>query len=175
MSNNQWSDWSDWIEWSGGECPLDNGTEYTVKLRGGYPMDVEDKPEDLDWHNSGGSGDIIAYRYRLVDTVKKPKTTLEFGDTVHILGEKYIFISEEGGHIQSVDERGQVKVCPKEVFDEFKPNPKQERRKALMEVWRKQDLEFAHDTEASDINWVAGDVITFIEENKDEIIAALTK
>ena len=52
--------YGDWIPWKGGECPVERGDVVRVKAKNGE-IDT-DKAHFYDWHHTGSSLDIIAYR-----------------------------------------------------------------------------------------------------------------
>lgn len=51
----------DWIEWGGGLCPLLNGDNCEVRMRGGEIMHPA-QPYNLAWDHDGADKDIIFYR-----------------------------------------------------------------------------------------------------------------
>ena len=98
--------------------------------------------------------------------------TLNFGDKLHIAGVPYVVIFERNGEVETVDCEGRIEKCPKERFDEFKPNPAEKRAEMLLSCWKKQALSFAHDDINTDV--VLDEVLGFMENNKDEIISILS-
>ena len=49
-----------WIPWAGGECPVERRAVVRVKAKNGE-IDT-DKAHFYDWHHTGSSFDIVAYR-----------------------------------------------------------------------------------------------------------------
>jgi hypothetical protein len=122
------------------------------------PLDVEvyDTPEDF-WA-AYGEGQM---------------NTLQFGDKLHIAGVPYVVIFERNGEVKTVDCEGRIEKCPKERFDEFKPNPVEKRAEMLLSCWKKQALSFAHDDLNTEV--VLDEMLRFMENNKDEIISILSQ
>jgi len=52
--------YDDWIPWAGGECPVERRAVVMVRGKNGE-VDT-DKAHFYDWHHTGSSLDIIAYR-----------------------------------------------------------------------------------------------------------------
>ena len=96
---------------------------------------------------------------------------LNFGDKLHIAGVPYVVIFERNGEVETVDCEGRIEKCPKERFDEFKPSPAEKRAEMLLSCWKKQSLAYAHDERHTEV--ILDELITFMENNKDEIISIL--
>jgi hypothetical protein len=100
--------------------------------------------------------------------------TLKFGDKLHIAGVLYVVVWERAGEVETVDCEGRIEKCPKERFDEFKPNPVEKRAEKLLSCWKKQGTEWAYDDMNTSITHSVEDIISFMEKNKDEIISILS-
>jgi hypothetical protein len=103
---------------------------------------------------------------------EKQMNTLQFGDKLHIAGVPYVVVFERNGEVETVDCEGRIEKCPKERFDEFKPNPVEKRAEMLLSCWKKQALDYAHDDRNTET--VLDEVLGFMENNKDEIISILS-
>jgi hypothetical protein len=99
---------------------------------------------------------------------------LNFGDKLHIAGVPYVVVFERNGEVETVDCEGRIEKCPKERFDEFKPDPVEKRAEMLLSCWKRQGIEFAYDSINTRTTHRVEDIISFIEDNKDEIISILS-
>mgnify|MGYP001613077716 CR=1 FL=1 len=80
---------AEWIEWSGGVCPIDPGTKVYVKQRDGIEAGpaaalvwgTTDDPDFSNWHHTGETDDIIAYRIgsQAIRSIDAPPTEGEVG------------------------------------------------------------------------------------------------
>lgn len=103
---------------------------------------------------------------------------LKFGDKLHIDGEPVLFIEYHGtlnGLLYTVVDKNANKFMGcKEDFDEYKPDPAQERTKKLLELWRQRDL-MCGSYDTLDTIITVEEMIIWMEENKDAINAILTE
>lgn len=89
-TNARDENWSSWINWSGGECPVPEGSEVSVKYRDGDINNgvkagiTGDSSGDHhfrcaeSWGHIGAPYDIIAYRYKIKEPESRRMSCIEW-------------------------------------------------------------------------------------------------